>query len=348
MKLNNFDLLRIFSASQVMLIHTAWHLSVSMPPWWSLLNAFPGVHIFFVISGFLISASYERSPNLKFYARNRLLRIYPALWCCVFITIPVACLFGMNFINHQAPQWVISQLIGLIYTPHFLKEFGCGSYNGSLWTIPIELQFYFLLPVLYWLFRKANNQMLYLWLIWFFFLFIASILYHTFPPWSERETEPLLQKLIRYSFLPHFYLFLTGVLLQRLEVYKLKYVVEKGLYWLIGYLAFLYLLPSSVATQIIANLLLAVTVVSMAYTKPHLSHNVLKGNDISYGVYIYHGLLINIFIGIGLTNRVGYLLLLSCITYMIGYLSWIGIEKPFLRKKKKTINDLIALDIKMS
>jgi len=34
--------------------------------------------------------------------------------------------------------------------------------------------------------------------------------------------------------------------------------------------------------------LLAVTTISMAYTAPQLSQWLLRGNDISYGVYIYH------------------------------------------------------------
>jgi peptidoglycan/LPS O-acetylase OafA/YrhL len=337
LKLNNFDLLRIFAASSVMITHSAWHLSVNLP-WWSLMGGFPGVPIFFVISGFLISTSYERSSNLKNYTINRLLRIYPGLWCCVLVTIPVAIIFGMNFADRQAPLWVISQLVGVIYTPQFLKDFGFGSYNGSLWTIPVELQFYFLLPVLYWLIRRTKNQTLYFWLAWFTFLAIAFILDIGAPLPSVIGNATKLQKLTLVSFFPHFYLFLTGVLLQRLEVYKSNFVAGKGIYWLFGYLAFHGLMPSSVATHIVAKLLLAITVVSVAYTKPDISHKVLRGNDISYGVYIYHGLMINIFISMGLTGRAQYLILLFCITYMTAYMSWVFIERPFLRRKKQTIN----------
>jgi peptidoglycan/LPS O-acetylase OafA/YrhL len=338
LKLNNFDLLRIFAASAVMLTHTAWHLSVTLPPWLSPIRAFPGVPIFFVISGFLISASYERSSNLKNYAFNRMLRIFPGLWSCVLLTVPVAILFHMNFANIHAPIWVLSQLIGVIYTPQFLKEFGFGSYNGSLWTIPVELQFYFLLPVLYWLIRRTKNQKFFFWLTWFVFLSINLILNIGFPLPSDLGEATKLQKLTLVSFFPHFYLFLTGVLLQRLEVYKLKYVAGKGHYWFFGYLTFLYLMPSSLVIHILASLILAITVVSVAYTKPSVSHKVPMGNDISYGVYIYHGLMINIFISMGLTGRAQYLVLLFCITYMTAYLSWILIERPFLRRKKQTIN----------
>jgi hypothetical protein len=41
----------------------------------------------------------------------------------------------VNFLNRQTPIWFGSQLVGLIYTPQFMKHFGFGSYNGSLWTL---------------------------------------------------------------------------------------------------------------------------------------------------------------------------------------------------------------------
>ena len=68
-KVNNFDLLRILAALQVVLAHTRVHLDIQRLPLWSLVEAFPGVPIFFAISGFLISASFERTPNLASYVQ---------------------------------------------------------------------------------------------------------------------------------------------------------------------------------------------------------------------------------------------------------------------------------------
>ena len=34
--------------------------------------------------------------------------------------------------------------------PDFLRGYGVGVLNGSLWTIPVELQFYALVPLIYW------------------------------------------------------------------------------------------------------------------------------------------------------------------------------------------------------
>ena len=41
---------------------------------------FPGVVILFSMSGFLVSASIERSKNKKEFFAKRVLRMYPELW----------------------------------------------------------------------------------------------------------------------------------------------------------------------------------------------------------------------------------------------------------------------------
>jgi peptidoglycan/LPS O-acetylase OafA/YrhL len=334
-KVNNFDLLRIFAASQVVIVHSIAHLQLATPTWAAkLISAFPGVPIFFVISGFLISASFQRSTTLAGYWRNRALRILPALWCCVVATIIIAVFFGYNFLNPRAAAWFLSQLAGLIYTPGFLKEFGFGSYNGSLWTIPIELQFYFLLPPLYWLAcRSRTDGDLRLWMTWLLFTAIALAASTYTEPLLELAAEPLPAKLFRYSFVPHFYLFVTGVLLQRLQFHSRRWVDGKGLFWLVGYLAFYYLAPASAARDVACMLLLGLTAVAMAYTIPTAARRLLRGHDISYGVYIYHGLLLNILVELGMTGRWIVFPLLAVCTYLAGVTSWLLVERRFLQRK---------------
>jgi peptidoglycan/LPS O-acetylase OafA/YrhL len=349
-KINNFDLLRILAATQVVGVHIFRHMNIVAPGWWPVIESFPGVPIFFVISGFLISASYERSSSLRSYARNRVLRIYPALWCCVLLTIPIAIFFGMNLLNWQAPVWLVSQLVGVIYTPHFLHDFGFGSYNGSLWTIPIELQFYIVLPLMYLFVRRTRNATAGFWLIWVAFIAAAVVLRWMLPLMGD-DREPQTEKLVRYSFFPHIYLFLTGLMLQRLKAQQRKWITGKGPYWIAAYLVLVYLFrhfpPASQAVNAVSYvscmLILAIATVAMAYTTPGVSHTILRGNDISYGVYIYHGLILNVLIELGLSGQIQYALLLILGAFIAGYLSWIGIERPFLRRKRQTISPDIVL-----
>lgn len=84
-RVNNFDLVRLLAALQVVVVHALMYLKprgsfVHIAR--SGLELFPGVPIFFVISGLLISKSYEQSDCIRNYYRNRCLRIYPGLWVC--------------------------------------------------------------------------------------------------------------------------------------------------------------------------------------------------------------------------------------------------------------------------
>lgn len=339
-KVNNFDLLRLLASTQVLVFHSYGHLKLDEPGWLSFFKIFPGVPIFFVISGYLISASYEKSGNLKTYYTNRFLRIYPALWCCIILTVIAYSLLGkVNFLNLQAPFWFITQLAGFIYTPSFLKDFGFGSYNGALWTIPIELQFYIILPILYFILYKLGRKTLFLFIIWGIFIFLAYEINLRYPISSDEEvTSAGTAKLIQYSFVPHYFMFLSGVIFQRLQVFRSRIIFGKGLYWLLAYIAFMYIIPDFELHSILSRLLLTVCVISLAYTRPTISYSLLMGNDISYGVYIYHGIILNLLVEYNKTGNYFSLATMIICTYIIAFISWKFLEKPMIKKKKKTIN----------
>jgi peptidoglycan/LPS O-acetylase OafA/YrhL len=329
-KVNNFDLLRLIAATQVIFDHCINHLHIPVSALTThILYLFPGVKVFFVISGYLISASYERNNNLKDYFRNRALRIYPGLWACVFITIIVISITGVSFLNKQTIAWLPAQLVGIIYTPPFLEHYGFGSYNGSLWTIPLELQFYLLLPICYLLVpKKRLNQLFFVLLI----IFMGSSCWYLLS-----RTDSLVFKLVRYSFIPHFYVFLIGVIFQRLQLFKSSFIYNKGLFWLIGYVALNLLLVDRINPIVFTfgyTIVLAFCILSLAYTLPGLSKKLLRSNDISYGIYIYHGLILTVIVQEKFSVPVIGIVILS---YITGYLSWICVEKPFIQKKKKTI-----------
>lgn len=85
---NAFDLIRYWAAITVMLGHFVWKTAPYVKDN-MLLNIiskvsmfFPGVVILFSMSGFLVSASIERSKNKKEFFAKRVLRMYPELWVC--------------------------------------------------------------------------------------------------------------------------------------------------------------------------------------------------------------------------------------------------------------------------
>lgn len=335
-RVNNFDLLRILAAIQVLVIHTMHRLEIPIPVWLKPLEWFPGVPIFFCISGYLVSASLERQQGIGRYFRNRFLRIYPGLWVCVTVTAILVLALGYRPAHPMDFLWLPMQFVGIIFTPHFLEQFGTGTYNGSLWTIPIELQFYLMLPLVY-RFRSAFRLgKAGFFLIFAFFVGVTFALPALLPGFNT-DAENSLDKLLRYSFIPSFYMFLLGVLLQRLQVYRLRLFAGKGFYWVVAYGALRWAIPvaDTVARDVLCSLALGLTVISAAYTLPTLGEFLLRGQDISYGVYIYHGLIINLLVGLKMPSnpyQVG-IVLIGAVT--LASLSWKFVEEPFLRKKRK-------------
>jgi peptidoglycan/LPS O-acetylase OafA/YrhL len=331
-KINNFDLLRLIAATEVIADHFFQHLNVPISKTGlEVLYLFPGVPVFFVISGYLISASFERNSKLTDYLKNRALRIFPGLWGCILISIVIISFTGISFINKETMIWLPCQFFGIIYTPGFLANYGFGSYNGSLWTIPVELQFYLVLPLIY---RLVPQKKLTTSLIVLFFLFLMVHIY-----WLLMPMPALEKKIFGYLFLPYFYLFLLGVIFQRLRIYDSRFIYNKALYWTIGYLAYSLIFPDyipQVVFTLIKNLTLAFVVISLAYTRPGVANKILHGTDISYGIYIYHGLLLTVIVQEKIQDHVG-LISIIVVTYVMAYISWIAIEKPFLRSKKKAL-----------
>lgn len=107
-----------------------------------------GVMAFFVISGFLITQSWERSKSLSAYAEKRVRRIYPgymvATAICAFVVVP---LFATNeqIGAVQAAKVIAHNLLLQNFFPHtdaFLANSYPGEVNGSLWSIPYEFGCY--------------------------------------------------------------------------------------------------------------------------------------------------------------------------------------------------------------
>tara|TARA_Y100000748_G_scaffold210713_1_gene176686 strand:+ start:75 stop:437 length:363 start_codon:yes stop_codon:yes gene_type:complete len=84
---------------------------------------------------------------------------------------------------------------------------------------------------------------------------------------------------------------------------------------------------------LINYLSLCLLILSFGYSNPELSDSILKRNDISYGIYIYHMLVFNVLILLGIESVAGFMLGVP-VTIILATISWTLIEKPILRKRK--------------
>jgi len=350
-RLNNFDLLRLGAALQVALEHATFHLEVQKGWWEHILLLVPGVPIFFFISGFLISRSYESNSRLDEYFRNRTLRIYPALVVCTaFALLSVAMVGYFATVELSASHfvaWVLGQLtIVQFYNPDFMRAFGTGVLNGSLWTITVELQFYVLIPLLYWALQQLERRRIgtnaTLSVLTLVFL-AAHVAFHSL---GFADSEAIAAKLVKVSFLPWFYMFLVGVLAQRNFPALHRMLANRfwiiGPAYLIGAVACAQLFRLSAGNRIHPLLFvgLATAVFSGAYSRPQLAGQLLRHNDVSYGVYIYHIPVINLLMYYGLVGRVSYVVLAVAAAIALAALSWFGVERPAIKRKKHPLSPL--------
>ena len=338
---NNFDLIRLFAASQVLIFHTLHHLGIrENHPFFELFSWFPGVQIFFTVSGYLIYSAYDRNPDIKRYAINRLLRIYPALWVCLLIT--VLCMLGTGAISSEQLfsstllKWIVTQISFMqFWTPDILRGWGVGTPNGSLWTIPVELQFYIFLPILLLVFRKirADYKM--------FLLFIFSLIMNAVLRSIDKEGHTLAGKLAAVTLLPYLYSFLGGALLYY-HRNRIRPLIEgKGMFWMSLFLAYCFFTGNSPSyfpelIQIPANLILTILTISLAFTRPQLG-SILRGNDISYGLYIYHMPVINTILSLGFKGNYSVFFLCIGITALMAFFSWSFIERHALKLKNRLL-----------
>lgn len=346
-RVNNFDLLRIFAALQVVVHHSLEHLEIDNEIiknfHYYFLQFFPGVPIFFFISGFLIYWSYTRnSAQIVKYFKNRFLRIFPGLWSCLILTIILLLIDAPSKISLLTDTkfwaWTLSQLsIFQFYTPDVLRFWGVGTPNGSLWTIIIELEFYFVIPMLFFLKKKHMSLLL--------LVFFISVGYNYYM--GAITNESIIIKLLKLNILPYLYYFLFGVFFFIFWDKIFPLIKNKVFTWFIIYIIFYsivslyfripffdYWISSSGLIKLIGDLLLCMFVASFSYSNVNLSGKLLKGNDISYGVYIYHMIVVNFMVQRGLLHKPVYLFVVIFVTIILATLSWKFVEKPALRLKK--------------
>lgn len=161
---NNFDLLRLLAALAVMFGHSFWiqpahgrHEPILQHTALEYSGSL-AVYTFFLLSGMLVSASFERQKSILRFATLRLARIYPALLVCVALTAfsiyPILATgrFIPTLLSNDAwtyftkNAWMFS---GIQWTlPGIFENAPIKSVvNGSLWTLPIEIECYLLVIV---------------------------------------------------------------------------------------------------------------------------------------------------------------------------------------------------------
>ena len=150
--------LRGFAALLVLYSHFLWHgyeIDPHYAPWsgfWALDASQGAVLLFFVISGYVIGLTNQKSfelSNLVLYAKRRIIRIYPLYFLAVTASLLVVLRIGLPSLKTIIGNYLFLQ--NDLEYGHFHVPLLKG--NTNLWSLNYEVLYYILFPFV-WYCRK--------------------------------------------------------------------------------------------------------------------------------------------------------------------------------------------------
>lgn len=319
---NNFDFIRVLLAFIVFLGHLG---TLSASKELKILENSPieiAVFGFFIVSGFLIARSYDRSSSLKSYLKKRINRIVPAYLLVIFLCATLLSLvstysFTEYFSNTQVYKYLFWNSLFLNFKAPWLPGvFGNQAVNGALWTLKVEMCYYFCVPLLFLLFGK-NNKYRTLSLIIIYFLSLVYLNY--FEALGKISMAKQIPGVLCY--------FIPGMLIYFNFDQFIKY---KNTLIIIALITVWIDLIFDI--KLFSPAMIAIIVLYIAYSFKFLN-NFGKYGDFTYGIYIFHFPMIRTFTTLGLFAHYNpYIMAVLCalLVIAVGVASWHLYEKRFL------------------
>lgn len=161
-----------------------------------------GVHLFFLISGFVIFMTLERTRSAMDFVVSRFSRLYPGYWMAVAVTAVFVYSIGLP---QQALPWP-DLLLNLTMVQDIL---GGEHLDGSYWTLQVELFFY--VQMLFWFMIGQLKRIHWIIACWLFLAVLNGVLtqYRGYFPYLIREL----------LILRHIPFFALGILFFRLRTH---------------------------------------------------------------------------------------------------------------------------------
>lgn len=316
-----------------------------------------GVNLFFVLSGFLITflllseESLTKRISIKSFYIRRVLRIWPLYFLIVILGLFVFPLVDFmqipnyNFYDTSLCYRILLFTLFLFFMPNLVLAMGEAiPFVSQSWSIGTEEQFYLIWPLLVKYFKNRFVLMFYVIVVYLGIKFIL-ILFLKFLP-----SNSYLQIFNDFWGMFSIDSMAIGGLAACLYFYKKQKILNflfKKYVQISLYLAIITLLLSGVFINYIHNevysLLYAIVILNLAVNEKtilNIENNIFNYlGQISYGLYMYHG--IAILISLKLLNTISFqnnlfLYLFSMIiTIIFSSISYYFYEKRFLKLKLK-------------
>lgn len=356
-KHNSFDILRVILALIVIYGHTYAVLygvnAVSPEGNAEIFAVFSkgqmgsgsiAVYMFFIISGFLITQSMIRSKSIIKYLLKRMLRIMPALFCSLMLSVFVIGLIITKFsladyfnnVNNPFKYLFCNLTFGIFGFYYSLADVFStnpfpNSINASIWTLPNELACY-LIVILFYInnYFKKRERVIYVYLI--SLVLVYYYIRFGYIPISVNDNFWLLSSNYLGGVINVSYFFIAGSLMY---CYKDKIKYNKNLFVVFT----LCLLITTRMGYLKYSLLLCLPYVTIFVCMLKPCIDLKKIGDFSYGLYIY-AFPIQQFLAYYLRDRftfIPFFIFSTLCILCVSIISWFLVEKPALNLKNKFI-----------
>jgi len=119
-------------------------------------TGFIGVHLFFFLSGFVISYPFVRAlqqrhpqPSWSHFAWRRFLKIVPSY------VLAIVAAYAIGYAQVQPNAKALPDLLTHLLFVHTWFPERYGTINGVLWTLAVEVEFYCIYPLVWLAFKRA-------------------------------------------------------------------------------------------------------------------------------------------------------------------------------------------------
>lgn len=160
---NAFNAVRLFCCLVVIIGHCL-DVSHTYFAYRRFIDMHVSVCVFFILSGFWVTKSYLSAKNMKEYAVKRMKRLLPPYYLTIFLFAIVCAAFSEldpkdYFASRHFWKYLFWNGVYLNFVcPSLPGVFGEAAVNGALWTIKVEIGFYIILPVIIYFLRKFDTQ----------------------------------------------------------------------------------------------------------------------------------------------------------------------------------------------
>ncbi len=328
---NNLNAVRLIAAFLVLYGHAFIFLGHREPLFLSWVPLGPlGVFVFFTISGYLVTESWDRDPDLFRFFMRRGLRIFPGLAVCVLLSIfvlgPLLTTLPLADYFSKFHTYGYLRNIGLYiiyYLPGVFEHSRVpNAVNGSLWSLPIEFMMYIVVAILG---TSTRNR----WAL--AALAVASAIVTIAWAQATKHMVVVCNSDVRQIFFCGTY-FWVGAVFYKFDLKR--YFSLSGT--VMATIAMLCLEPWSPYLNIASWALLPIIVLSFGLAYSPLLERLTRSGDYSYGIYIYafpiQQTVVYLWPTVGIVE---YLLVCSVCTLLLAILSWHLIERRALALKPR-------------